>query len=169
MLILISELTPAFQQTPNKYYLLNGGNAAVLPALQPGGAITAVYSFHYAAMNNAGKIAGYAMVTRLGQLQVIGFVMQGGAIQEFVVDQLFRVTGMNQKGEVFGERYDGSFFVWKDGEVKLFPRLMVSTAASAASWTNKGESCARVRVHVNSAASIYENAIVSFDTKGAGQ
>jgi len=168
ILFSMSELTPSFQQTPTKHYLLNGGSAAELPVLQPNGVITAVFSFAYIGMNNAGDIVGQAMVTRLGQLQIIGFILKNGSFQEVLVDQLFQVAGISQNGEVFGQRNDLSFFAWRAGQASLLPKLIASEAVSVDSWNSKGQTCARVRVFVYSASN-YANAIVSFGAKNPGQ
>jgi hypothetical protein len=147
-LLVLSELTPANQQTPGKYHLLNGGSAAETPPLQPGRAISAVYFYHYAASNNAGETAGHAMV-----------------LQAIPVDQLSRVVGINQKGEVF-DRSDSSFFVWRNGQVNLLPASLASTLVIATSWNNKGQTCASVRVFLNTPNIVHENAITSLGTAG---
>jgi len=167
ILLVITELTPANNTASVNYYLLNGGSATQLPPLLPGGAVTAVFSYAYTAMNNSGDIAGYAMVTRLGQLQIIGFLFKNGAFQEVLVDQLFRVTGINQRGEIFGERNDLSFFVWSAGKTEIFPRLAASTLVQTSSFNNKGETCAWLRVFTEGQTGAFtENAIVTFNSKG---
>lgn len=169
ILVNILELNPANETVSQDYFLLQGSAAAKLPPLLPGGPVSSVFFYAYTSMNNSGSIAGFAQVTRMGQLRIIGFLLKNGAFQEVLVDNMFGVRGINQKGEVFGDRFDGSFFVWRNGQVDLFPRLMVSTLVTTSSFNNRSETCARVRVFQNAPGAVSENAIVSFGGKGPNQ
>ncbi|MBL8228381.1 MAG: hypothetical protein JNL98_07890 [Bryobacterales bacterium] len=169
ILVNILELNPANQTVSQDYFLLQGSAAAKLPPLLPGGPVSNVYFYAYTSMNNTGSIAGFAQVTRLGQLRIIGFILKNGVFQEVLVDDLFGVRGINQKGEVFGDRFDGSFFVWRNGQVDLFPRLMVSTLVTTSSFNNRSETCASVRIFQDVPGAVRENAIVSFGGKGPNQ
>lgn len=165
----ITEYTPANQPLPIRYYVLHGSSAVELPLLQPGGPITAVYFSAYKHLLNSGEAVGIAMVTRLGQLRMIGFIHRKGQFTEVLVDDLYTVGGVNQKGEVFGQLYNNGFYVWKDGQVRTYAPLIASDLVfSPSSWNNKGQTCVALRPFRYAPNNVRENAILSFgDADGA--
>jgi hypothetical protein len=162
ILVAISELTPENLQIPTRTYILDGNKTSELPPLTAGGAITSVFVSGYVDMNNSGAAVGQAQVVRQGNLEVIGFIYHKGKFTEVVVDQLFMVSGINQQGEVFGMRYDNSFYVWKNGQVRIYPPFIATDSALTKSWNTKGQTCAWLRAFRFQAGTFLENAIVSF-------
>lgn len=159
----ITERTPGNQSLPPRHYILHGNNSVALPDLQPGGPVTQVHSIAYHSLMNSGAVVGSALVTRLGELRKIGFIFRNGQFNEILVDNMFVISGANQKGEVFGMRFDGGYFVWKDGHVRTYaPLLATDHVMPPTSWNNRGQTCVGLQPFRYAPGASYVMAILSF-------
>jgi hypothetical protein len=155
--------------SPQLYYVLEGNTLTELPPFPVGGGITSVSSSHYLAMDNSGRIAGSALVVLNGTLRVIGFIYRDGNFTTVLVDDLFRVLGFSQQGEVFGQLFDEGFFVWKDGQTRILPDLIADEQVlSIDGWNNKNQTCAAVNVHTVEPGAWKKHAIITFGLPGGG-
>jgi hypothetical protein len=169
VLVYLTEMNPANQPLNNaKAYLMDENQLTELPAIAPGGPVSAVHNHFFLDIRPSGQLLGSALVTRLGQSRTIGFLYQNGSFTEILVDDLFQVIGMNGRGEVLCRRFDGNLAVWRNGQVTPLSLVMPpEQIQNLSSWNAKGQTCGSIRMVRNTPGNWTLNAVLSFSPVAA--